>query len=135
VPWLTDGVEHLDAALADVAAAGATGVTVLPLHLRPGAREWFMEWLAREHPRLVPRYRRLYGRGSYVPEHYRRWLADRIAPLIRRHGLDRTPARTGRGVPGDDEGEYPAGSMPGSDPDHGVGDRGGDRQAEQLSLL
>src|SRR3954462_1347922 len=47
-----------------IAEAGATGVTVLPLHLRPGAREWFTAWLAREHPALVPRYRALYGRGA-----------------------------------------------------------------------
>src|SRR3954453_22442984 len=42
LPWLTDGEEELDSAIAKVAQAGATAVTVLPLHLRPGAREWFM---------------------------------------------------------------------------------------------
>ena len=41
---------HLDAALGAIAAAGATGVTVIPLHLRPGAREWFMAWLPRPTP-------------------------------------------------------------------------------------
>src|SRR3954452_8115323 len=40
LPWLTDGEDQLDAALARLAAAGASGVTVIPLHLRPGAREW-----------------------------------------------------------------------------------------------
>src|SRR3954447_9574033 len=45
LPGLTDGTAELDAALGAVAAAGATGVTVIPLHLRPGAREWFMAWL------------------------------------------------------------------------------------------
>ncbi|WP_347060659.1 Rv2578c family radical SAM protein [Blastococcus sp. HT6-30] len=46
LPGLTDTVEHLDTALGAIAAAGAAGVTVIPLHLRPGAREWFMAWLA-----------------------------------------------------------------------------------------
>jgi DNA repair photolyase len=36
LPGLTDGTAELDAALGAVAAAGATGVTVIPLHLRPG---------------------------------------------------------------------------------------------------
>ena len=51
LPGLTDGVADLDAALGAIAAAGATGVTVIPLHLRPGAREWFMAWLARRPSR------------------------------------------------------------------------------------
>src|SRR5215218_9949185 len=67
LPGLTDDEESLDAALAAVAASGASGVTLIPLHLRPGAREWFMGWLAREQPELVPRYRELYRRGSYLP--------------------------------------------------------------------
>jgi len=110
LPWLTDSVEHLDAAFARLAEAGATGVTVVPLHLRPGAREWFLGWLGRERPHLVDRYRTLYGRGAYVPRDYRLWLGARVGPLLRRYGLDR-PGDV-RGVPGDDEGGFPAGSMP-----------------------
>ena len=59
LPGLTDSVEHLDRALGSLAQAGATGVTVLPLHLRPGAREWFLAWLEREQPALLLRYRDL----------------------------------------------------------------------------
>ena len=88
LPMLTDSVDALDALLARIAAAGATGATVLALHLRPGAREWFQAWLAREHPGLVEPYARLYRRGSYVDPAYRRALAERVAPLLRRHGLD-----------------------------------------------
>jgi DNA repair photolyase len=88
LPWLTDSVEHLDDALAQIAASGAHRVVFGALHLRPGAREWFFQWLAREHPRLVPVYRRLYGGSSYASKEYRTWLARRVRPLIRRHGLD-----------------------------------------------
>ena len=88
LPMLTDSTEQLDAALATVADAGATGATVLPLHLRPGAREWFMAWLATDRPDLVEAYERLYARGSYVSHAYRDRLADRVRPLLARHGLD-----------------------------------------------
>lgn len=111
LPWLSDGVEHLDHAIGQLAEAGASGVTVLALHLRPGAREWFLAWLGREHPGLVPRYQQLYGRGAYVPAHYRSWLAERVRPLLARHGLDRQRGGEARGVPGDDEGDFPAGSI------------------------
>ncbi|MCO1658733.1 intein-containing Rv2578c family radical SAM protein [Pseudonocardia humida] len=87
LPLLTDSPEALDALLARIAAAGASGATVMALHLRPGTREWFTAWLAREHPALVPRYERLYRRGAYVDPAYRRALAERVAPLLRRHGL------------------------------------------------
>ncbi|MFB9377842.1 Rv2578c family radical SAM protein [Kineococcus gynurae] len=112
LPGLTDSVAHLDAALARVADAGATGVTVLPLHLRPGAREWFFAWLRREHPERVRSFQDLYAGGAYVPSAYRRWLADRVAPLLRRHGFAAAAAGELRGLPGYDEGAFPAGSLP-----------------------
>ncbi|QJY48427.1 intein-containing Rv2578c family radical SAM protein [Pseudonocardia broussonetiae] len=87
LPLLTDSEEALDALLARIRAAGATGASVMALHLRPGTREWFLAWLAREHPRLVDRYARLYRRGSYVDAEYRRALSARVGPLLRRHGL------------------------------------------------
>ncbi|MGH8774080.1 MAG: Rv2578c family radical SAM protein [Jiangellaceae bacterium] len=97
LPWLTDSPENLDDALGQLARAGATTVTTIPLHLRPGAREWFMAWLASERPDLVAGYQRLYARGAYVPRAYRDWLADRVRPLLARHGLDRGGAFRQRG--------------------------------------
>jgi DNA repair photolyase len=87
LPLLTDSAEALDALFARIAAAGASGASVLALHLRPGTREWFMAWLAREHPGLVGRYERLYRRGAYADTGYRRALGERVGPLLRRHGL------------------------------------------------
>jgi DNA repair photolyase len=120
LPGLTDGIPVLDAALAAIAAAGATGVTVIPLHLRPGAREWFMAWLTEAHPELLPRYGQLYARRAYVPAEYRAWLQRRVAPLLRKHGLDRQSGGSARGaadpatrgVPGDEDVGFPAGSLP-----------------------
>jgi DNA repair photolyase len=87
LPRLTDSVEHLDALLAQIAAAGATGVTVFGLHLRGSTRGWFMGWLARSHPELVGEYRELYRRGAYLPADYKKMLHDRAAPLVAKYGL------------------------------------------------
>jgi DNA repair photolyase len=122
LPGLTDDEESLDAALGAIAASGATGVTVLALHLRPGAREWFLGWLGRAHPELLPRYQQLYRRGAYLPAEYRDRLTKRVAPLLAKHGLDRQRGGSARGVdgepvrglPGDADGEFPAGSLPAS---------------------
>ncbi|EUA34757.1 radical SAM superfamily protein [Mycobacterium xenopi 3993] len=87
LPYLTDSAEHLEALVRDIAAAGATGATVLGLHLRGSTRGWFMSWLARSHPELVARYRELYGRAAYLPSWYRAALRERVAPLLARYGL------------------------------------------------
>lgn len=89
LPHLTDAPEALDAALARVKAAGAARVVHGALHLRPGVKPWFMRWLAREHPELLPAYRGLYpGASVNAPPAYRTMLSQRIRPLIRAHGLD-----------------------------------------------
>lgn len=131
LPHLTDSVAALDELLGEIAAAGATGVSVVALHLRPGTREWFLAWLAREHPELVDTYANLYRTGAYVDPSYRRLLAQRWAPLVRRHGLAPRRGRPASGVPGDDEAEFPRGALPlpperPPSTDHGP---------EQLSLL
>jgi DNA repair photolyase len=91
LPYLTDSIAHLESALSQIRDAGADSVAYSALHLRPGAREWFWAWLEREHPELVPRYREVYGDGSYAAKEYRAWLAERIRPLLRRYGLERQP--------------------------------------------
>lgn len=94
LPHLTDSVEHLDELLSQIASAGATGATVMGLHLRGSTRGWFMSWLARTHPDLVARYRELYRRGAYLPPHYRDELKARAAPLLAKYRLggDRLPS-------------------------------------------
>ncbi len=89
LPYLTDTVAHLEGAHARAKQAGATAVLYSSLHLRPGAREWTLQWLAREHPELLPKYTAMYGSSAYAPKAYRQWLAARLQPLIRKHGLER----------------------------------------------
>lgn len=89
LPYLTDSRAQLDEALRLVSASGATSVLYSSMYLKPGTKEWFMQWLEREHPHLVETYRDFYRGGAYAPVEYRRWLADRIRPLITAHRLER----------------------------------------------
>jgi DNA repair photolyase len=89
LPFLTDTTDHLDDALARISAAGATSVLYSSMYLKPGTKEWFMQWLGRTHPELVGKYTDFYSKGAYAPVAYRTWLAERIQPLIRRHNLQR----------------------------------------------
>lgn len=103
LPFLTDTTAHLDEAMRRAKQAGASSVVYTALYLRPGVREWFMHWLGSAHPELVSRYSQLYARGAYAPGEYRRWLAARIEPLMRAHGLRRSrvsPATGGVVAPG-----------------------------------
>lgn len=89
MPHLTDSVAALDDALARIRAAGAARVVYGALHLRPGAKQWFFEWLEREHPHLVSSYRGLYpGVSTSAPKAYCTWLGKRMRPLLRMHRLD-----------------------------------------------
>jgi len=50
LPWLTNSTEALDELLRRIATAGATSATVLALHLWPGVRPWFLDWLRHDRP-------------------------------------------------------------------------------------
>ncbi|WP_420180691.1 Rv2578c family radical SAM protein [Paenarthrobacter sp. TA1.8] len=90
LPWLTDSDEALDSLFAELTKAGATGVTAGALYLKPGTREWYMKWLATQHPELVGKYRRLYGQGSYASKEYRVWLTGRITYFKAKYGFTGT---------------------------------------------
>ena len=107
IPFLGDRPDQLRATVRAIAAAGATSVTPLVLHLRPGAREWFMQWLGRHHPQLVRRYERMYADGSYAPTWYQRTVTRRVHELAAEYGIG--PARRGepRRIPEQQEQQSP----------------------------
>jgi DNA repair photolyase len=100
VPFLSDSPGHLDEAVRKIANAGATHVSPIVLHLRPGAREWFLRWLGDNHPELVDAYRDLYGRRAYAPASYQRQIAEQVAELARKHGVGQATPAGARRVPG-----------------------------------
>ncbi|MGA5872803.1 Rv2578c family radical SAM protein [Streptomyces cinereoruber] len=87
VPFLSDRPEQLRATVRAVAEAGASSVTPLVLHLRPGAREWFAEWLGRHHPGLVRRYERMYADGAYAPTWYQRRITRQVHEYAAEFGI------------------------------------------------
>ncbi|MEU0987159.1 Rv2578c family radical SAM protein [Streptomyces sp. NPDC005953] len=95
IPFLGDHPDQLRATVRAIAEAGATSVTPLVLHLRPGAREWFMAWLEEHHPFLVRRYERLYADGAYAPTWYQRRITRQVHELATEFGI----GPTGPGMP------------------------------------
>jgi DNA repair photolyase len=85
VPFLADSRRHLEQTVRLAAEAGATSVTPITLHLRPGAREWFLAWLRDHHPELTAPYARLYGRGAYASKDYQRRISRTVAELAEKH--------------------------------------------------
>jgi DNA repair photolyase len=100
LPFLTDSPGQLEATVRLIAEAGAAHVTPIVLHLRPGAREWFLGWLGAQFPELVGSYRSLYGRGAYAPKAYQRRIAEQVRELAVRYGVGRaTPSGARRIAP------------------------------------
>ena len=102
VPFLSDSPAQLAATVRLAAEAGATHVSPIVLHLRPGAREWFLGWLAEHHPALVPRYRGLYGSRAYAPKEYQQRIAEQVRELAQRY-------QVGQGAPRRDRRSWRAG--------------------------
>ncbi|MGH3793350.1 MAG: intein-containing Rv2578c family radical SAM protein [Pseudonocardiaceae bacterium] len=93
LPYLTDSPSQLEATVCAIAEAGARSVSPIVLHLRPGAREWYLAWLQRTHPELVARYQDLYAGGAYAPKAYQRAISVRVAELARRYGVGSAAGR------------------------------------------
>lgn len=103
LPGITDTDESIDRTVKAIAEAGACSVVPLPLHLRPGAREWYLQWLSREHPDLVDHYRTLFARrnttsndgaiGSYLPDATHREITARVRAAARRYRVGATGTR------------------------------------------
>ncbi len=103
LPGITDDPRQLREVVAAAIDAGATHVSPILLHLRPGVREEFLPWLAETYPDLVERYEHLY-RKPYAPAAERDALGRRVSGLIRSLGGVRPaappPARFSRGSRG-----------------------------------
>ena len=91
MPGINDAPEQLEPLLDACAAAGATGIGGIALHLRGEVKALFFEWLRANRPDLVERYEELYARGAYAPLHER----NRLASLVRREPEQTWPSRFG----------------------------------------
>ncbi|MFT2014254.1 Rv2578c family radical SAM protein [Streptomyces sp. 796.1] len=99
IPYLGDSPAQLRSTVRAIAEAGATSVTPLVLHLRPGAREWFTAWLDRHHPRLRRRYDALYAAGAYAPTWYQRRITRQVHELAAEYGIGPAGPGAARALP------------------------------------
>lgn len=83
MPGINDAPEQVEPLLEAAAAAGATGIGGIALHLRGDVKRIFMDWLRDHRPDLVALYEEIYARGAYAPPAERR----RMAALLRQPGL------------------------------------------------
>jgi DNA repair photolyase len=67
LPGLSDRPEQLEEVTQACLDAGATSVTPIALHLRPGVKEHFLGFLDGHDPALASRLRARYGTRSYLP--------------------------------------------------------------------
>jgi DNA repair photolyase len=82
MPGINDAPHQVEPLLEQAAAAGATSIAGIALHLRGEVRDVFMDWMRAQRPDLVPRYEELYRRGAYAPKAER----ERLSRMVRRGG-------------------------------------------------
>jgi DNA repair photolyase len=85
MPGVNDAPHQIEPLLEMAAAAGATSIGGVALHLRGEVRGIFMDWLRSQRPDLLERYEELYRRGAYAPQEER----ERLSKLVRRCGTNR----------------------------------------------
>ncbi len=81
LPGISDHPDQLRAVIEAAFDAGATHVSPILLHLRPGVKEEYMEWLEQSYPELVPKYMSMYDRRSYARENDRNALSKRVEAI------------------------------------------------------
>ncbi|WP_240506456.1 radical SAM protein [Thermoactinospora rubra] len=87
LPLLSDAADQLEATVRRIAAAGAAGVQPVVLRLPPGTRQWYLQWLARQHPALVERYEELYDRAGLPSAAYEARITGQIRQLAAAFGM------------------------------------------------
>ena len=116
LPGITDRPEQLREVVEAAIEAGATHVSPILLHLRPGIREEYLPWLEEHFPDLVPMYESMYrNRSGYAAKADQRAVGDvvrraaqdaggpklnpKVADRFRRQELARERARAARQRP------------------------------------
>ena len=88
LPGLSDTPARLEATVAAAAESGACFVWANLVYLKPGTREHYLDFLAREYPQLLPRYADLFpGASAYAPAATKDSIAAAVGRLRSRHGV------------------------------------------------
>ena len=86
LPGLSDSPEQLKATVSAAAEAGACYVWANVVYMKPGTKEHFMEFLGREYPQLVPKYKDMFP-GAYAPSAVKTQVTEQVKALKREHHL------------------------------------------------
>ena len=97
LPGITDRPDQMRAVIEAAFEAGATHVSPILLHLRPGVKEEYMGWLEEHYPDLVPRYMSMYDRRSYARESDRKVIGTTVESL--KSSVPRPEPRPRRAAP------------------------------------
>ncbi|CAN5753521.1 hypothetical protein BH20ACT23_BH20ACT23_19790 [soil metagenome] len=81
LPGISDHPDQLRAVIEAAFDSGATHVSPILLHLRPGVKEEYMGWLEQSYPELVPRYMSMYNRRSYALESDRKAVSKKVEAI------------------------------------------------------
>ena len=97
LPGLSDNEEQLAAVVEACVDAGARSISAMYLHLRPGVREHWFDWMGSALPDRVQEYQNRYHR-AYVAAPAQRELSARVDALVsaaraRRTRRARSPRR------------------------------------------
>ena len=115
LPWLSDSDEALDSLFGSLAAAGATGVTAGALYLKPGTREWFMQWIAGNTRSSRAATVACTAPDRTLPRNTAAWLAGKVRYFKARHGFSGSHGFSHRDLeddPRSEEAQYPEGILP-----------------------
>jgi DNA repair photolyase len=99
MPGINDSPEQVGEILRIAEDAGAISAPAMPLHLRPGVKEVFFEWMRAHRPDLMPRYEELYRNRSYVPSAEKKRIAEMVDSVRPPRSERRPRARPGRHPP------------------------------------
>ena len=122
LPGITDDPAGIREVVKAAIDAGATHVSPILLHLRPGVREEYMAWLEAQYPDLLPRYEQMYRVSPYASPADRKEAGRKVAAAVRAAGGLKPRARiASRWRRESERGAHPAGRKR--------------RDARQLSLL
>ena len=86
LPGLSDSPRQLEATVAAAAKAGACFLWANIVYLKPGTKEHFMEFLARDYPQLLAGYRELFPK-AYAPPAVKTPVIEAVGAFKRRYGI------------------------------------------------
>lgn len=86
LPGISDSMKQMEATVRAAADAGATHITPIVLHLRPGVKEEFLPWLEENYPQLIQSYEELYKRSN-APKSVSEPIGKAVGNLRRKFGV------------------------------------------------